>query len=299
MKNLQSRLLWLFTELKYFLSSKIFLKNFAGMLGIVIGTIILVFLFLRLFTRHNSYVTIPSYVGKTVEQAKALKGARHFNIMVIDSNQYQENLEPGEIIIQDPAPEAQAKKGRKIYVTINAFKVPTKKVPRIWGIQLAMAERRLKYNKFEWDIIKRPDRAVNTILEIRVKETGEIIKPYREGEAAPRLPQGTKLELIVAEGRGAAIAIPNLVCMTYSEAKRTIEGLNSNVGAIMLNGNVSDTLNAYVWRQDPSAYDGLTINVGDEINLWLQMEQPLQCRESFIEEEEETDLGDYDDSDEF
>ncbi len=281
------------TEFKYFISSKIFLKNFAGMLGVVIGTIILIFLFIRLFTRHNSHITVPSYVGKTVEQAKGLKSSRHIKIILIDSAAYNEDLAPGEIVSQDPSPESQAKRGRNVYVTINPISIPLTDVPRIWDLQLSRAETILARAKFRWTITRRPDRAVNTILEVQVKNGNKTttIKPYRDAADAPKVPQGTELILVVAESGGVDVQIPYLTCLTYSEAMRVIRSNNLGTGALTILGNVSDTANAYVTRQYPSAFDGLPIKTGDPIDLWLQVDKPANCNDDDVIEN--NDGGEY------
>jgi beta-lactam-binding protein with PASTA domain len=286
---MKERILNSLVDLRLFLTSKIFLKNFGGMLAVVVGTLILIFLFLRLFTRHNSHITIPSYIGKTVEQATNLKASRHIEIIVVDSSAYDETMEPGEIVAQDPSPEAQAKKGRNVYVTINPYEAPLVPVPRLWDLQLNMAEAKLRRGKFKWKITRKPDRAVNTILEVKINrgKRMSVVKPFNDPSDAPRVPQGTELELVVAEGSGVELQTPYLTCLTYSEAMQIIKSNNLSSGSLTVLGNVIDTTTAYVFRQYPTPYGGKPIKTGDPIDLWLQADKPFECDDTNTDEEDD------------
>jgi beta-lactam-binding protein with PASTA domain len=280
MENLKLKLLHWAKEIRFFVTSPIFLKNFGGILAVCIGTIGLVLLFLNIYTRHGSYITVPSFVGQTVEQGNALKGSKYLELVVIDSASYTDTLKFGEIVMQDPAPDVKAKKGRNIYVTINPYRKPTKRLPKLWDKQLSMAENLLSRTSFEWTVVRIPDRATNTVLEVKlIGKNGKktTIERYSDDDKMAELPYGSKLELVVAEGAGAAVDIPSLVCMTYGEALNIIRDNNFSKGALMVSGSLSDSSSAYVWQQSPSAYDGLTINVGDPIDLWIQSSKPDGC----------------------
>jgi len=274
-------------EFRLFVTSKIFLKNFAGMLGVTIGTIILIFLFLRLFTRHNSHITIPSYIGKTIEQANDLKVSRHIEIILIDSvGTFDTTKVAGEIIAQDPYPDALAKKGRNVYVTINPYSRPFFSIPVLWDLPVDMAIRKLK--KFNYIITKKPDRAINTVLEVKVN--GKVIKRFTKGNA-PKLRQGSEIEIVVAEGGGGELQTPTFTCLTYAEALRLIKSNNLSQGSLTVMGNVSDTASAYVYRQYPTTYAAAPINAGDPIDLWLQSDKPYECNDNSDDEEGEFDYN--------
>lgn len=296
MNNVIERLKDWATELRYFVTSKIFLKNFGGVLGLTIGALILVLLFLRFYTRHNTYVTVPSLVGKTVEQAKALKGSRYVELRVIDTlDSYDKSLQAGEIISQDPPAESKAKKHRTVYLTINAFEREMVTLPNIWDKQLNMARTQLERKHFVIKKVeKRPDRAVNTVLEVRLASNDKIIKRYASKDEVVKFKQGTAIILVVAEGGGGAATVPSLVCKTYREALASIRSNQLSEGAIIISGSVSDTSSAYVWRQLPDALDSMSVKQGDPIDLWLQSEPPVGC--GF---DGENDDGRLDEQDEF
>lgn len=265
------------------------LKSVASMLAVVLGFVILVMLYLALYTRHGAHITVPSFVGKTVEQAAAVKGSRHLEFMVVDSAQYSDTLEAGEIVLQDPPAGAKAKRGRTIYVTVNPYEPPMLPVPRLWDRQLPMAENALRRSHFEWTVTRIPDKATNTVLQVfYYTPAGEKVEVKRFGAEAesPLIPYGSKIELVVAEGAGMAVGVPNVVCQTYAEALSTLQASGLVEGAIVVSGGVLDTLNAYVWRQNPSAFEGITTNMGNPVDLYLQA-NPVGCPEDALLIDEE------------
>jgi beta-lactam-binding protein with PASTA domain len=279
MNNVIAKLKDWATELKHFATSKIFLKNFGGVLGLTIGSLILILLFLRIYTRHNRYVTIPSLVGKTFEQAKALKGSNYVELQIIDTlSSYDKTLQAGEIISQDPPAESKAKKYRTVYLTVNALEREMVSFPDIWDKQENMARGQLERKNFVIKKVeKRPDRAENTVLEVRLASNDKIIKRYSDKNEVVKFKQGTAIILVVAKGRGVSTSVPSLVCKTYQEALATIRSKKLSKGAIMFSGSVSDSSSAYVWRQLPDAMDSMAVNQGDPIDLWLQAEPPAGC----------------------
>ena len=149
MNNVIERLKDWTTELRYFITSKVFLKNFGGVLGLAVGAVILMLLFLRFYTRHNNHITIPSFVGQTIEQAKALKGSKYVELQIIDTlSIYNTKLQAGEIISQDPPAESKAKKYRTVYLTLNAMEIEEVSFPNIWDKQITMAKADLKKSNF-------------------------------------------------------------------------------------------------------------------------------------------------------
>lgn len=279
MNNFKDKLKVWATEARYFLTSKIFLKNFAGMLGLIAGATILIMLFIRFYTRHDTYITVPSVVGKTVEQAKALKESRFVELYVVDSvSRFDDSKKPGEILFQDPPANSKAKKYRKVYLTIKARENKEARFPWVWDKQANIARGQLRRANF---IIEReetkPDKAAGTVLEVRLAENNKIIKRYDDKDDVYMFKEGTKVILVVAEGSGPAVEVPSFVCMTYDQAVSTIQSLEFSTGSVIFSGNISDTASAVVWRQSPAFADEATINKGDPIDLWLQAETPYGC----------------------
>jgi eukaryotic-like serine/threonine-protein kinase len=100
-----------------FLGSKKFLKHFAGAVILSVILMWIVFLLLRVYTKHGDYLVVPDFKGKTIDQLTSDPGNSAFEFIVIDSI-FDLKAPRGTILHQDPYPEAKVKEGRKIYLTI-------------------------------------------------------------------------------------------------------------------------------------------------------------------------------------
>jgi hypothetical protein len=104
-----------------------------------------------------------------------------------------------------------------------------------------------------------------------------LIKPYRAGGTAPRIPENSTLYLVVAEGMGEEVPLPNCRCRTFDLAKFLLDGAELKLGGIYADAAVIDTSAAFVYRQDPMYIDGRVVNKGIEVSLWLSKEVPENC----------------------
>jgi len=100
-----------------FLFSKAFLKHLGIAIGIALILILLVYKGLAIYTRHGNNYIVPEYMGITLNDIKLYNLTSDFEFVVLDSV-YDNNLEPGTIVMQDPLPNSLVKKNRKIYFTI-------------------------------------------------------------------------------------------------------------------------------------------------------------------------------------
>ncbi|MDP4280805.1 MAG: PASTA domain-containing protein [Bacteroidota bacterium] len=131
-----------------FLASKKFLKNFAWAIVLSILFMWIVMLILRVYTRHESYYTVPDFSGKTVDDLTTSSSYRNFEFVVIDSI-YDPEKPKGTVLNQDPLPKANVKSGRKIYLTIVSI-IPEKTVvPDLKSLTLRQAINTLTATGFK------------------------------------------------------------------------------------------------------------------------------------------------------
>jgi hypothetical protein len=108
-------------------------------------------------------------------------------------------------------------------------------------------------------------------------------------------------------GRGLSnetTAVPNLVGMKLADAKRVAQSVYLNLGAMVYADTIAtpiDSLNAFVWRQNPPSQKGYVLNLGASIDVWLSIDSALhpdtiKARESemdnLIDDQEETNNTD-------
>jgi beta-lactam-binding protein with PASTA domain len=273
---MKERLINAAKETYYFISSRIFLKNFSkAMLGLVCFFLI-TFQGLKFYTNHGESVSVPNFKGQTLRQITAQLKKSNLNIQIIDSSSYQSDKLPLTIIEQVPLPTVETglkvKENRTIYLTVNPISPPSKALPKIWDKDEAVAKKILNNNGFRTKTRERvPDKAINTVLEV-----------YVNGKKLNRndknlLKSNSLVELVIADGGGSTMEVPNLLCRKFSEAKFQLEGSNLNVIIVNIEGLVADESSAYVYKQNPMPDSNLSLTVGDEVSVWLTEGLPPGC----------------------
>lgn len=89
---------------KFFISAY-FIKNFCIWLGSILLFFVIVFLALRVYTRHSQEVSVPSVEGMTLEQAQKLILERKLEPVISDSV-YNSSVAPGTVIPGGQIPRA-------------------------------------------------------------------------------------------------------------------------------------------------------------------------------------------------
>lgn len=107
-----------------FLFSRRFLKHLVASILILMVLLWVVFLFLRIYTKHGDYLTVPRMTGLTIDQARGNSEFEDFDLVINDSV-YDPSQPHGTILHQDPAPESKVKKNRTIYLSVVTY-VPEK-----------------------------------------------------------------------------------------------------------------------------------------------------------------------------
>jgi len=119
------------------------------------------------------------------------------------------------------------------------------------------------------DTVFKPDFARNSVLDQEFK--GNSIKP------GTKIRQGSAVTLVLGNGVGTEFIVPDLIGLTYREARAAIAETGLLIGSVLIEGDVKDTLNAFVSRQNPDRFDYLRqlnhIRQGQVIDIWLSAEK--------------------------
>lgn len=132
----------MFKDLGAFLKSKLFLKNLALAILIVIAFFTSVAFFLSKYTRHGEYIVLQNLSNKKLSDAEELLKSEELNYIIIDSV-YMENSPPGLVINQNPYPGAHVKRGRNIYLYITSTMPPLVEMPDLIDKSLRQARNLL------------------------------------------------------------------------------------------------------------------------------------------------------------
>ncbi|HUH25607.1 MAG TPA: PASTA domain-containing protein, partial [Flavobacterium sp.] len=101
---------------KAFIKSRQFIISSITAIGII-GILVFGSLqFLSVYTRHGKEIQVPDLKKMKAEKAMDLVSENGFEIIIIDTIDYNPNFPPLTISDQDPKANDAVKEGRKIYV---------------------------------------------------------------------------------------------------------------------------------------------------------------------------------------
>jgi beta-lactam-binding protein with PASTA domain len=240
-----------------------------NILAAVTLAILLIFLLLQLLgwiTKHGEYLTVPGVIGKDYQQSIHLLESKGFDVIIQDSI-YTDTLSRGIIIKQLPDSNATVKINRTVFLTVNRYIPPMVTMPLLEGRSFSFAMELLKRNHLQLgDTIFKPDFMKGTILEQQFR--GLRISP------GSKVQWGSKITLFIAGGlMDQESMVPDLVGLTYAEAKQQLELLGVNIAGVVANGLIVDTAAAFIYKQNPEPMDEekrpLFIRSGQLMDLYI------------------------------
>lgn len=275
-----------FQEFSLFVTSVLFLKNLAAMLGVLILFLTLVFWGIRCYTNHGESRQVHDYSGLSLEEAKDRAKSRSFRIVVTDSL-WKEGLEPNTVIEQTPKAFARVKQHRTIYVTISKNTPEEVELPTLVGsYDYTQYKKKLNARSVKATIRERVFDNKQEENSIQYFYYGDQKITENDLKEGVRVPKGVTLEFVVTERGGGLVETPDLVCKSYSEAEFLISSLGLTLGKITPDVTVSDQASAYVYKQVPEYNAGATMRVGEQITIYLTQDPPPGCPEPFREDDQ-------------
>jgi eukaryotic-like serine/threonine-protein kinase len=250
-----------------FLTSKPLWVNILAGFVILVVLLLLFLGSLDIITHHGKTLKIPAVVGLSISQAKKTLESDGFEIQIQDSI-YNDTIPPLQVIKQFPEADNLVKVNRTVYLTINRAVAPEIDMPNLLSMTFRNAEMVLqRYGLKLGDTVFRPDFARNSVLDQQFK--GESIKP------GTKIQQGSEITLVLGNGVGEEFIVPDLVGLSYQEARAIISQSGLIIGSVVPDGDVKDTLNAFVYRQNPDRFDYARqinhIRQGQIVDIWLSV----------------------------
>lgn len=235
--------------------------------------VLLIFLFsLRWITHHGETLTIPAVIGKPIDEAKKQLESQGFDVVIQDSL-YVDTMAPLKVIKQIPDADEVVKINRTVYLTINRAMAPLIDMPPLVGLSYRSAVIVLKQAKLKLgDTSSRPDFAKNSVLNQLYN--GEEIKP------GTKVNMGSTISLVLGAGIAETyMSVPDLVGMTYGDAKVLMEGTGLGFGSVVAPG-ITDSANAYIKEQRPGHLNEdhkvNSIHQGQLIDIFLSKDKPVK-----------------------
>lgn len=227
---------------------------------------------LSLLTKHGATLKIPSVTGLSFADAKKSLESQGFDVQIQDSI-YNDTMQPLQVIKQFPEGDNLVKVNRTVYLTINRSVAPFVQMPNLIGMSFRNALMIMhQYSLQLEDTIFKPDFAKNSILDQMYN--GSSIK------TGTQIQEGSKITLVLGNGVGGfEFAVPDFIGLRYSDALALLSANQLVLGASVPDPDVTDTANAFVYRQSPARFDEEEkkvnhIRQGQTVDLWLSNKQP-------------------------
>jgi len=247
-----------------YIKSKSFLKNLVRGISSIIVLLIILMIFIRIYTHHNHSVAVPDFTDLSLTDADKSIRKKHLRYEIFDSIFIAEKKR-GVIIDQHPKPGFLVKKNRVIYFTINASSPDKILMPELAGITLREARAKIIAAGLQvGNLSFRFDISKNVVLDQQVKG----IKILKNDTVL----KGTLIDLILGKGLAdERTMVPNLLGLTPDQAKNKASDEFFSLGAIIHDESVTEVneKNAIVFRQRPSPSRDILVPLGSPIDLWI------------------------------
>jgi eukaryotic-like serine/threonine-protein kinase len=255
-------------SLKNFILSKIFLKNLGMAVGIIIGLVMILLIWLNFYTRHGQARPVPDFYGLTMEQTAKLARKSRLRYQVIDSV-YTTLVPRGCVAEQNPKPGFKVKKWRNIVLTLNAYNPEMVAMPNLVDLPIRQAIALIASSGLEMGQLRyRPDLSIDVVIEQLYSG-----KNVSEGDS---LQKGSVIDLILGKGlSNQRTPVPDLIGMTLEPAKNKILISSLNLGTYIYDNTIitgKDSLNAIVYKQNPEYHYDASLQLGSAVYLWLTVD---------------------------
>ena len=166
--------------LKY-LFSKSFLKTSFRIIITALFFFLILVLFLRFNTRHGDFIIVPDLIGKNIQEFESQLNELELQFIISDSGNYNPDFKINSVLDQLPKANSKVKKGRKIYITLNASDFEMVEIPKITRITVRQARKTIEalgfiFGEIEYvDDIAR-DEVISISNEGNELKVGDFLK---------------------------------------------------------------------------------------------------------------------------
>ena len=225
-------------------------------------------IWMNFYTRHGQARPVPDFFGLTMEQTERLAKKNRLRYQVIDSI-YTTIVPRGCIAEQNPKPGFKVKKWRNVALTINAFHPEMVAMPNLVDLPLRQARALIESSGLEvGDRKYRPDLSIDIVIDQLYDG-----KKIHEGDS---LQKGSVIDLVLGKGlSNQRTPVPDLSGMRLNTAKNKILESSLNLGTFVYDNTIIkgvDTLNAFVYKQNPEFNLEASLQLGSAIYLWLTVD---------------------------
>ncbi len=255
-----------------FITKQSFLVNLIVAAILIFAVISVFFLSLGWLTHHGSYLQVPSVVNMPVDKAVDLLEKEGFDVVITDSA-YNDSAPLNIVKRQLPIASATVKVNRTVFLNINPVELPMVTMPKLEGLSFRFAVESLKKSNLKLgDTTQKPNFMEGSVLDQLYNG-----KPIAAGD---KVRWGSAISLVVGGGvPQVSIPVPELLGHTVEEAKIILEANGIVMASVIAAGDISDTANAFIYKQNPETKDfqgnPVFIQPGQTMDIWIQKERPI------------------------
>ena len=254
--------------LKQFLLSKVFAKNLGLAIAIAVGLVIILLIWLNIYTRHGQARPVPDFYGLSLEETAKLAKKSKMRYQVIDSV-YTTIVPKGCVAEQNPPAGFKVKKWRRIILNINAFNPEMVSVPNLVGLPLRQARAVIESSGLETGQLRYiPDLSIDFVIK-QLHNGVEVA-------AGDSLQKDSVIDLVLGKGlSNERTPVPDLVGLSLEGARNGILGASLNLGTYVYDNTIhseEDSASAFVFKQNPEYRENGTLQLGSNVYLWLTVD---------------------------
>lgn len=227
----------------------------------VVALLLVIRIVLLIVTQHYRTVTVPDFTGLQMQEVESLIQKDELRVLASDTL-YVSSVPKGAVFIQDPVPGAKVKKGRTVYLTLNALQDREVIMPDVTGYSLRQA------------IVELTSQGL-AVGELRYVEDIATDNVLQQSQAAGlQVKIGTVVDLVLGlDPYDQFVTAPNVIGMSFVAAVNTLK-INSLNYSVHLDNTVSsekDIKRAFVYDQIPETHIE-PANRGDHVDIFLTLD---------------------------
>ena len=246
-----------------FLFSKKFIIHLLIAASITGGGLWGVFRYLDSYTLHGETITVPDFKGKTIAEIKDFAAEYDLGYKIIDSV-YKPNFTKGAVLEQNPKPDSQVKKDRKIYLTVSRVLPPLIELPELKDVTSRIAFGIIESKGLRiGNVIPEPSTCDGCVIRLEIRG--------REVKGKIKVAKNTKIDIVVGIGESdELVSIPPLLGLTEELARLLMreKSLAFGINECELCETEEDSVTSKIYRQSPEYDSTAAINLGGTIDIW-------------------------------
>ena len=185
---------------------------------------------------------------------------------------FVKRMKKGAVYRQNPSAGSKVKNGRRVVLTINAVNAKKVTVPDLVGLSMRQAKAELLSRGL----------VLNRLIYVQDMATNNVLRQLygnREAEPGMMVESESPIDLVVGLNSSDNVTyVPDVTGLKNMSAVDAVHDHSLNVKRRRFDESVKDyddSLNAMVYRQVPEPSDSLKVHMGDEVTLYLTMDQSL------------------------